>query len=67
MLGFSRVVYVCSQPKEMQWMTLPSKASELSMGIDYANYSSPDPDEPEKAATRCPSQLVSLSCYSVLC
>jgi hypothetical protein len=48
MLGFQRLIYVTTQAKEHVWMSLPSKAVELSASVDYGNYASPDPDEPEK-------------------
>ena len=47
MLGFQKVFYIGNE-KERQWMSLPSKAVELSSAIDYLNYTSPDPDFPEK-------------------
>ena len=48
MLGFQHVFYIASNEKEVQRMTLPSTAVELSSCVDYMNYTSPDPDSPEK-------------------
>jgi hypothetical protein len=48
MMGFTKIVYVATTPKEVAWMTLPSKAVEVSHSIDYSDYQSPDPDMPEK-------------------
>ena len=47
MLGFQKVFYIGNE-KERQWMSLPSKAVELASAVDYLNYTSPDPDFPEK-------------------
>ena len=48
MLGFQKVVYVATDPKEIQWMSLPSAHDETIHKIDYQNYVSPDMDFPHK-------------------
>ena len=47
-MGFQKIIYVTSQPREVVWMALPSRAVELSNAVDYMNYQSPDLDESEK-------------------
>jgi hypothetical protein len=48
MMGFQKVIYVAGNDKEYSWMSLPSQAVEYASKIDYMNYTSPDPDEPER-------------------
>jgi hypothetical protein len=48
MMGFQKVFYITCKEKESSWMSLPSQASEYASKIDYMNYVSPDPDDPER-------------------
>ena len=47
MMGFQKAIYVTSTEKEYSWMSLPSLATEYANKVDYLNYVSPDPDDPE--------------------
>ena len=48
MMGFQKAIYVTSTDKEYSWMSLPSQATEYANKVDYLNYMSPDPDDPER-------------------
>ena len=48
MMGFQKAIYVTSTEKEYSWMSLPSLATEYANKVDYLNYVSPDPDDPER-------------------
>ena len=48
MIGFQKVIYIPSTDKEASWMSMPSQAAEYSNKVDYMNYTSPDPDDPER-------------------
>lgn len=48
LLGFTKVFYIAGSEREVQWMTPPSKHEESAFNIDYRQYSSPDPDLPER-------------------
>ena len=48
MLGFQKIVYVATDDREVQWMSLPSKYEESMLKLDYQNYISPDVDFPQK-------------------
>ena len=47
-MGFQKVIYVTNNDREASWMSLPSRATEVSNRVDYMNYESPDPEEPER-------------------
>ena len=48
MMGFQKAIYVTTTAKEYSWMSLPSQATEYANKVDYLNYMSPDPDDPER-------------------
>jgi hypothetical protein len=48
MMGFQKAIYVTTMAKEYSWMSLPSLATEYANKVDYLNYVSPDPDDPER-------------------
>ena len=48
MMGFQKAIYVTTTAKEYSWMSLPSLATEYANKVDYLNYVSPDPDDPER-------------------
>ena len=48
MIGFQKVIYIPSTDKEASWMSMPSQAAEYSNKVDYMNYTSPDPEDPER-------------------
>ena len=48
MMGFQKTIYVTSLDKEYSWMSLPSQATEYANKVNYLNYVSPDPDDPER-------------------
>ena len=48
MIGFQKIIYIPSTDKEATWMSMPSQATEYSTKVDYMNYTSPDPEDPER-------------------
>ena len=48
MMGSQKVVYLTNNDGEASWMSLPSRATEVSSRVDYMNYASLNPDEPER-------------------
>jgi hypothetical protein len=48
MVGFQRIIYVGNGAEDVTRMSLPSLAVERSSGVNYMDYSSPDPEVPEK-------------------
>ena len=47
MMGFNRVVYVASTAQEISAMKLPTSHDDAFHNIDYNDYISPNPDNPE--------------------
>ena len=47
MMGFSRVLYVANSEQELNGMRLPTSHEEQLHNMDYHEYTSPSPDNPE--------------------
>ena len=47
MVGFTNIIYISNSPQEANAMKLPSTHEESLHSIDYTNYISPIPDDPE--------------------